>query len=136
VPVVFQDSLRIDGYEVASTQIKHDGALILLLDWRATARIDKDYTVFVHLVDENGQIVASEDAQPQNGSAPTSKWKQDNLVVDPHILPIPSNVKLGGSYRLEVGLYDLPASRRLGILDATNSVITDSIIIQPFTVIE
>ncbi len=136
VPVDYQVPFQLEGYEFTSTTLKRGDALVLLLYWKAKEALDKDYTVFVHLIDKDGQQVAGEDSQPRHGLAPTSAWKKDKLVVDPHILPIPSDVPVGGNYRLEVGLYYLPTMDRVEIVDITGKVTTDTLVIQPFTVLE
>ncbi len=135
-PIDLQKSIRLEEYEVTGTTLKHGDALGLFLYWKAKEPLDKDYTVFVHLVDRDGQPVIGEDSQPQGGFAPTGTWKKDKLVVDPHILPVTSDVPVGANYRLEVGLYHLPTMERVGIVDPTGKVIADTLVIQPFSVVD
>lgn len=136
LPLDFQAPIRLEGYELTSTTLKRGDDLALLLYWRATGWIDKDYTVFVHLVDESGKLLVGRDSQPRNGFVPTSTWKKAKLIVDGHILPIPSDVPPGSNYRLAVGLYDLATMERVGIVDAEGRVITDMLVIEPFSVVE
>ncbi len=136
LPIDFAVPVRLEGYEVAQSNVKRGDALVLLLYWRALGKVDKDYTVFIHLVDKDGNQVVGEDSQPRHGLAPTSTWKKNNLVVDPYILSITSDVPMGGDYRLEVGLYYLPTMERVELVDTTGKVITDTLVIQPFTVVE
>jgi hypothetical protein len=72
------DSLVLYGYTVDFT----DGVLTLDLVWKATQTVDQDYTVFVHLVDENGVTVDQRDAMPVNNSYPTSLWSAGEFIVD------------------------------------------------------
>jgi hypothetical protein len=81
-------------------------------------------------------MVAGEDNQPQDGFAPTHLWQKNKLVADPHILPITLDIPASDNYRLEVGLYYLPTSERLEISDASGQVGQDSLMIEPFSVVE
>ncbi len=135
-PVTYQHSIQLQGFEVTSTTIERDQAMVLFLYWQALDPIDRDYTVFVHLVDENGQFITGLDNQPRNGAAPMTHWQKNKLVVDPHILPIPSDAPLGTNYHLEIGLYDLATMERVQIIDSTQHIISDTLIIQSLGVVE
>jgi hypothetical protein len=71
-----------------------------------------DYTVFVHLLDPNGNRVAGNDIQPVNNTYPTSLWGRGEHILDPHTLPTPHNLP-PGPYRLAIGLYHQPTGERL-----------------------
>lgn len=134
-PIDFDGAIRLEGYEISNQNLKRGQAVALLLYWRALGRIERDYTVFVHLIDEKEEIVAGSDSLPRNGRAPTSTWREGEFVVDAHILPIPADVP-PANYRLEVGLYYLPTLERLSIVDSRGLAITDRVIIEPFAVVE
>jgi hypothetical protein len=80
------------------------GTLCVELDWRALKKPAGDYTVFVHLVDPNGQVVAQTDIQPQGGFAPTSQWAAGIPQIDRHGLILPKNLA-PGDYTVRLGLY-------------------------------
>lgn len=134
LPASFQIPIRLEGYAVARTTIKRGTPIILILYWRGTGAIDRNYTVFTHLVDANGRMVAGYDSQPRKGQAPTREWEPYRMVVDAILLAVDSDVPLGGGYKVEVGLYDQTTSQRLLIQDAGGQPITDTITIEPFIV--
>ncbi len=103
----FEDGIALVGYGIEHPA---EGELCLTLYWRAEGHPSRNYTVFVHLVDGRGVIVAQGDSQPLGGDYPTSAWAPGELVVDPHC--IPSRVEAGGLH-WRVGLYDLSTMRRL-----------------------
>ena len=79
------------------------------LAWRALKQPSDDYTVFVHVLDDSGKLVAQNDSPPQKGSFPTSIWRQGDTVLDLHHLDaVPS-----GGLHLEIGLYRRPSLQRL-----------------------
>lgn len=136
LPINFGSQIRLEGYEVTSSVLKRDQPLVLILYWRATGRIDRDYTVFVHLIDPNGQIVAGDDSMPRGGKESTSYWKPDQFTADAHVISLPKEAVAGSRYRLEVGLYYLPTLERLSIVDGRGSPITDQVVIESFEVVE
>jgi hypothetical protein len=134
VPVQFESGIMLEGYEVVETQVSINQALVLLLYWRATSAIDRDYTIFAHLVDEQGTLLAGYDNQPRRGAAPTSSWKLNALNVDPIILPIGPEIPLGRNYRVEVGLYYLPTMERLKISRSNQLAERDTVAFHSFTI--
>jgi hypothetical protein len=109
--MVFAEIASLQGYQVSGTA-QPGGTLRLTLDWHALERIDEDYTVFVHLVDSTGRIVAQNDHQPQNGANPTSWWSLDETVRDEMELDIPPDAP-SGPYSFRIGLYQVSNGIRL-----------------------
>lgn len=80
------------------------------LYWRARTTIAEDYTVFIHVLDADGRIVAQADNQPRQGEYPTSLWQPGEVVRDSHRLSVPA-----GANQVRVGLYLLQTGQRLPI---------------------
>lgn len=98
-------------------------SLALDLFWRGERELRDEYTVFVHLVDANGQVVADADAPPSSGLYPTNRWRANEIVRDRHVLKIPSDLA-PGNYSLAIGMY-LPATgARLPIGTSDQLVLT------------
>lgn len=88
-------------------------SLLLTLTWRG-APLPLDYTVFVHVRDAAGQIVAQHDGMPRAGAYPTSVWSAGEIVPDVHPLVVSPNVA-PGEYAVVVGLYDGASGARLPV---------------------
>ncbi len=129
IPIVLQEC------QIPSSTIQRGKALVALLSWRAQANIDRDYTVFAHLVDENGNTVAAWDGPPRRGDAPTRSWKPQQPVVDALVLPIGAEAPLGSNFRLELGVYDAVTMERLAIGDSGGQSKTDAIVLGPFSIV-
>jgi hypothetical protein len=84
----------------------------LVLYWQSIAPFDRDYTVFVHLLDENGRNLAQADRQPQAGNYPTALWSPGEQIRDEYALPLSPTVE---KYRVRVGLYRADTSERLQV---------------------
>ena len=135
-PVVFEQPIVLDDVEVVQPRVKRGDVLIALMYWHASGDIDRNYTVFAHLVDAKGNIVAGYDDQPHKGTTPTSSWTHYAPVVDPIVMPIPADAPLGNDYRLQIGLYYLPTMQRLAIVDAQGQSLTDAFVLRSLSVIE
>jgi len=101
----------------------------VLLRWRADRPLDTSYKVFVHVVDENGQVVAQDDSLPVVWTYPTDAWKPNEIVSDFHWIRLP-NIERGKPYTVMVGLYDEATGARLNQLDASGKVVDDKIVLQ------
>jgi hypothetical protein len=132
LPAQFEKSISLEAMEIASARVKRGEAIVVLLYWKPTARIDKDYTVFAHLVNEKGETVAGTDSQPRRGLSPTSSWRANRLVADGIVVPIPEEIPSATTYRLEIGWYYLPTLERLSVMDERGMPLTDKIIVEPF----
>jgi hypothetical protein len=84
--------------------------LPLVLYWLGRTPIADSYTVFVQLLDANGDIVAQQDNLPVQGLAPTNTWQSGVVIRDPYLLDL-GTVKQPGSYDLAIGLYDEEGKR-------------------------
>jgi len=85
------------------------------LYWQCRAPSDSDYTVFVHLLDVSGAIVAQRDAPPRNGAYPTSLWDAGEIVPDEYELAIPATAR--GPFSLAIGMYSPLTQKRLPVGD-------------------
>ena len=85
----------------------------LTLYWQCAAPSDGDYTVFLHLLDASGDIVAQRDAPPRDGKYPTSIWDVGEIVQDEYDLTIPADAR--GPFSLAIGMYSSLTQKRLPI---------------------
>jgi hypothetical protein len=92
--------------EGATVEVDESPAMLqVTLWWRAVEPLGADYTVFVHLLDEHGVLVASGDGPPREGAMPTSRWQEGDLVVDEHTIALPTQLPQG-PYVLAAGFYN------------------------------
>ncbi len=95
--------------------------------------MDEDYTVFVHILDEEQRIWGQEDIGPVHGTYPTSQWKEGEIIEDIHSVRL-SYEAPPGEYQIEVGLYLLSTMARLRVLDEEMRVVDDKVIVEGVTV--
>ncbi len=82
------------------------------LVWKASATASTAYTVFVHLLDSSGQVIAQNDSQPDGGNRSTMGWLPGEYISDLHHLTFNRN-DYSGPATLEVGLYDSRTGQRV-----------------------
>lgn len=105
------ESLVLRGYHLTEP-LQPGRDLNLKIFWEARAPLDRDYTVFVQLLDENGSLVVSRDSQPLGGYFPTTAWPAGEVVTDVVALPLPAGLA-PGRYKLITGMYLLETLERL-----------------------
>lgn len=100
----------------------------LTVYWQSIAKTDKDYTMFVHVLDANGKVVAQIDAQPRGGNYPTSIWDAGESIREDYVLSLPKDLP-AGEYKIEIGAYEYPSLARVQIIDASGKNVGDHLIL-------
>lgn len=100
---VFDDELRFLGYETVGP-CAPDGSCRLVTYWRVLAAAGGPRRVFLHAIDETGQIVAQDDRL----GAPAEHWQPGDVVVQ--LLTLPQ-----ATAELRLGVYDPDSGRRLRV---------------------
>ncbi|MBI4785788.1 MAG: hypothetical protein HY782_01915 [Chloroflexi bacterium] len=107
----FGDNLVLASYALRydrETRTAH-----LSLYWQSRAKPNDDYTVFVHLLDPSGKIVAQKDSPPRDGAYPTSVWDVGEIVQDEYRFVFSADTPLPAS--IAIGLYSQPNMQRLPV---------------------
>jgi 4-amino-4-deoxy-L-arabinose transferase-like glycosyltransferase len=112
----FEDGISLIGYAVEPDEILPGQDVSLVLYWEARTRVSGNYTVFVHLQDEQGQTRSQVDELPLNGLYPTTEWQPGPVLPDHHILHLPQDLGTG-RFRFVIGLYDTYSKDRLPLTD-------------------
>ncbi|MEM7343677.1 MAG: glycosyltransferase family 39 protein [Chloroflexota bacterium] len=129
VGVTFGEQAELVGIDLPETAVSPGDTLPLTLYWQAKAPLDRSWTVFVHLIDEAGQIVAQVDQIPGGGEFPTKGWVPDEYLTDSYNLILPADVPLSEGYQLRLGLYDANDFSRLPIF-SQGEIVSDHLILE------
>jgi 4-amino-4-deoxy-L-arabinose transferase-like glycosyltransferase len=99
------------SFEVAD----HTQPFPVTLVWRVGEIAPQSaYTVFVQLLDAQGQLIAQSDSVPSQGTRPTNGWRPGEYIIDAHTLTFNDRAEVGTA-RLIVGLYDTLTGVRVPI---------------------
>ncbi|MHB1006283.1 MAG: hypothetical protein ACYC3S_11660 [Chloroflexota bacterium] len=106
----FGDTIRLATAQVAP----QTGNARVAVDtvWQSGSRLERDYTLFVHVYGPDGKLVAQADGWPAEGRYPTSVWLPNEGVTDHRDLALPADLS-AGTYVVKVGLYDAKTMGRL-----------------------
>ncbi len=105
VQAAFGGFAQLRGWSLSAEALAPEDVFRVALVWQATGTPAQDWTVFVHLLDAQGQAVAFGDAPPLGGQYPTTLWDAGEWVEDVHTVRLPADL-LTGEYTLCVGWYD------------------------------
>jgi len=121
------ESIELVGHSVkvdASTDGQPGQTITVTLYWQSRMPVEKNYTVFVHLLDAGGQVRGQHDGLPVGGTYPTTGWLPGEVVADEHEINVEP-----GRYQLEVGLYDATTMQRLPVVDGDGQPQGDRVIL-------
>ncbi|MBN1134934.1 MAG: SGNH/GDSL hydrolase family protein, partial [Anaerolineae bacterium] len=130
---VWGDQVKLTGYDLPIKAWQGGDVVPLTLFWQAPQALPADYTIFLHLVGPDGQIVAQTDSAPAGGSRPASGWQPGETVVDRHGLLLPATVA-PGEYQLRLGLYLSSTGERLPVVGPAGKQLGDSMLLSRITV--
>ena len=90
---VFDEAIRLEGFQL-DLELNE-----IVLNWKTEAVPEENYTVFVHVLDENNEIVTQADDSPR---LPTKYWRWGESYSTFHRLAPEFDML---DYRVTVGLY-------------------------------
>lgn len=122
----FGDGALLVGYDVTqeAPTVNATRALTVTLLWRAQTPMKTGYTVFIHLVGANLQIVAQRDSEPGDGAFPTTGWLEGEYLEDGYRLDVRSDLPQG-EYLLYTGMYERATGVRQTIFDSEGKPLGD-----------
>jgi hypothetical protein len=132
VNLSFGESITLNGYTLGETALRPGDIVEVTLFWETAVPLENRYKVFLHLLDADGNLASQRDSEPGGGLALTTIWQPGEVIVDNHGLLIPSDLP-PGSYRLQLGLYDL-ADPNGRLLITTPEGITDAYLLTTIAV--
>ena len=123
------EAIGLMGFDRGGSGFEPGETISLTLYWEVLGLLEEDYTVFVQVIDADGQVVTQKDNYPQNGTYPTSIWsEQDPIVVDEYELVLPTEIGRP-PYRIIVGMYRLEDGSRLPIRDSDGQLVGDHLVL-------
>ena len=128
------DKVLLLGYNIESGFRPGDG-IHLTLFWQAWTEMDRNYTVFTHLVDKEGHFWGQKDNEPADGFYPTGQWKAGEIVRDQYDITISPETP-PGTYWIEVGMYLAQTGERLPVLGEGVDRAQRVILLNPMQVVE
>ena len=114
--------MRLLGYTLPSASLRPGDLLELTLFWQVMGTNNKDWSVFVHLQDSRGMVIAQRDTYPGLGLLATSEMQAGHTVADSYVLSVPATSDAPTDLLLNIGLYDYTTGERLRTIDGLDKV--------------
>jgi len=130
--VNFADTIELEGYDLARSRALDVHPVHVTLYWHSLASLPGPYVVFVHALNEDGQLVAQVDEPPLLGIWPTDQWQVGSRLADRHTLHFDATLA-EGIYTITVGLYDPTTLARLPVKASEKVAIDHAVAITTIT---
>jgi hypothetical protein len=103
------------GADIQLWQADYDAtAQNLTLYWQADVPVTENYSIFIHLLDSSGNVLAQADGVPYDGLYPPTHWRPQQIITDVRPLPpAPTNTIAN----IAIGIYNLDTGERLSVID-------------------
>ena len=101
----WQNGIHLAGAATPTQIAPAANELPLQLTWYTDQPLTRNLTLFVHLLDETGTLVAQQDRPPFHGRFPTPTWQPHEQLTDQLIIPLPADIA-PGLYTVQLGFYD------------------------------
>jgi hypothetical protein len=118
----FGDQVRLLSYR-APDRVSPGAEFDVRLYWEVLRPPGENYTVFIHLLDAHGELVAN-----HNEMRLTSLWPPGEVVPDVHHV-VPDPPIPGGTYWLQIGMYPWPSLERLPVWDSQGVEQMDRVVV-------
>ncbi len=112
VQATLGESITLHSYDLQG-QAQPGKVLTVFLHWEG-AYPAENYQVFVHLLNEAGELVSGHDGSPMSGQYPSQGWRPGDIIRDGHPLTLDSSLP-PGTYTLKAGLYHPVTLERLPV---------------------
>ncbi len=111
----WQDGILLRGFSLPRGPYQPGDSVPVTLDWQAQAAPAQRYTLFVHIVGDDGIVRGQQDREPAH--APTDQWQPNQHLLDVYG-PALSLETPPGRYHIVIGWYSYPSLARLPRADA------------------
>ncbi len=110
-----------------SDQLAAAQTLTVTLTWQAVEPVANDYTVFVHILGEDGTRITQRDSRPCNGECPTDSWQPGEVIVDRYKLSWSQGIDVETPStqpaQVALGLYLAESGDRASVADREDGMV-------------
>ena len=111
---IWENNLILERVTMPET-VAAGQAIPIEVVWNSGQQIDRPFTIFIHLLDEQDQLAAQHDGMALNGEWPTTCWQDGQPFSDTYEL-LPEAGTQPGIYQVQIGFYWLPSGERLPLI--------------------
>ena len=131
IDMTFGGALQLVEAGDSPHQTQPGGVITLNVNWRLRQAVGVNYSVFVHLIDENDVIVAQRDMYPGQGNLALSEQPIGRMWSDHYTLRIPALAPAPKVLRWALGVYDYRSGARLKLPGGADRAIFGAVMLVP-----
>ncbi len=113
----YDGAMRLLGYQLPAKTVHPAETLPLTLYWQLLKPVDLNYSIFVHLLGRQRQVVGQIDTYPGGGQWPTSLLSPGAVLADSYEIPISAEAEFNQAptrLLIAAGIYDFNEPGRPG----------------------
>ena len=116
VNFIYDDSVRLIGYQLHTNTVRPAETLPITLYWELLQPVELDYSIFIHLLGRQRQVIGQIDSYPGGGKWPTTLLSPGDIIADSYEVTIAPEAEFDAPTRLQIaaGIYDYTEPGRPG----------------------
>ncbi|MFZ1397499.1 MAG: hypothetical protein WAS33_11400 [Candidatus Promineifilaceae bacterium] len=118
--LVWDDKIRLLGTAVSTPEATAGQPITVTACWEALAPVDKNYTLYIALLDYQFNSLGQIDTYPGLGTRPTAGWQPGTRFCDAYVVRVNDSLALPTVAVVDLGFYDLASGERLTAVIAPN----------------
>lgn len=119
--IVWEDAIHLDDVALVDGAPAPGQPVRIALRWHTDVPVQDSFSIFAHLVDGSGALVAQYDGIPGGGLRPMPGWEPGQPVEDRFAIMLPPDVP-PGELSLQIGIYNPANGLRLRVTGGTDTV--------------
>lgn len=109
--------IAVVGHDRIEGTYRQGDVATVTLYWQPLTSADRDYSIYLHLIDQTARIVGQADSYPNGGLRRTTQWTPGVIYPDRYSIRITEPIDQAGTLRLAIGWYDFHNGERLPAYD-------------------
>jgi len=127
----FSNKVSFIGYNLSRID---ENNFVVTYYWQCLEEMDKNYSIFVHFTDKNGEALLKKGHRPACEEYQTSEWKKGEIIKESYFLILPDDLQ-EKDIQIRIGLWHSPKGERLKVLSKEYNDGNDRAIIDELTII-
>jgi len=132
VNAIFKGTIHLEDAAIIDPTAQPGTTARFALRWQTDVEMQDSFRVFVHVINEAGELRAQYDSEPGGGLLPLTARQPSEVITDRFAIQLPPDLP-AGNYQVRVGLYHPVAGLRLQVTDGSEApdyVVVGSLVVQ------
>jgi hypothetical protein len=126
-------SVSLKSYLIDTPTVQPEGYVRIQTDWEVIEPLQRNWSLFVHLVTADGVIIWQRDVYPGQGLIATSDLKAGDEWYNPIAIWVPTTAYAPSTLDIEIGWYDLQSGERLKLSQEAETLHIGQVELEPRT---